>query len=170
MKKYNSTPALVLDNLFSTHCIGMMTPIRLCMRMRQMQSLRILLKLLLILDFTLSTLPPSICTPSRYSAMSGTLTILQGKFYLTGLGNKKLLLCRMIEVQIPVENWFIFVIDEWLDTAGGGIYYLIDYTPMTISCLIEYRMSLKLPKSSPLPTNASLDCNWGDNTSYFSLV
>lgn len=39
---------------------------------------------------------------------------------------------RMIQVLIPVENWFIFVIDEWLDTAGGMSIYFA--RPLLSSC------------------------------------
>ena len=82
---------------------------------------------LLIPTFTLSTSLLIIFTLNPFMDMWNTLTISQGKFCDIDTSIDTENYPRMIQVLIPVENWFIFVIDEWLDTAGGKAKYVAPF-------------------------------------------
>ena len=36
--------------------------------------------------------------------------------------------------------------------------------------ITDYQFNLKLPESAKLPTDAEIDCNWGDGSNTISLV
>ena len=76
-------------------------------------------------------------------------------------------------VQEPVSTvWDIDFGDPatWLDANGGQLFFYRNVQYGKLYIFQDYEMKLVLASGYNLPTDAELECSWGDGTTYKTLV